>query len=184
MAGKQIGRVPLAGIPHHAVDRYCIQLVEKGFAIAICDQVEDPALAQGLVKREVTRVITPRHGAGGGYAQRQPEQLPRFRGDCRRPLGPLLRRCLHRGIPHHPGGPARPAEPGTDAAAARRGASAYGCPQLSGHAATGGNLRPTARLPAPPVLLHLPLPGTLQPQRSPPAAAAKVSPALSGGAGL
>ncbi len=58
-AGKQIGRVPLAGIPHHAVDRYCIQLVEKGFAIAICDQVEDPALAQGLVKREVTRVITP-----------------------------------------------------------------------------------------------------------------------------
>ena len=58
-AGKAIGRVPLAGIPHHALDRYCIQLVEKGYAIAICDQVEDPALAQGLVKREVTRVITP-----------------------------------------------------------------------------------------------------------------------------
>ncbi|MGF1569415.1 MAG: DNA mismatch repair protein MutS [Nodosilinea sp.] len=58
-AGKAIGRVPLAGIPHHAVDRYCTLLVEKGFAIAICDQVEDPALAQGLVKREVTRVITP-----------------------------------------------------------------------------------------------------------------------------
>ncbi len=58
-AGKQIGRVPLAGIPHHALDRYCTQLVEKGFAIAICDQVEDPAVAQGLVKREVTRVITP-----------------------------------------------------------------------------------------------------------------------------
>lgn len=58
-AGKAIGRVPLAGIPHHALDRYCTALVEKGFAIAICDQVEDPALAQGLVKREVTRVITP-----------------------------------------------------------------------------------------------------------------------------
>jgi DNA mismatch repair protein MutS len=58
-AGKTIGRVPLAGIPHHALDRYCTLLVEKGFAIAICDQVEDPALAQGLVKREVTRVITP-----------------------------------------------------------------------------------------------------------------------------
>jgi DNA mismatch repair protein MutS len=58
-AGKEVGRVPLAGIPHHALDRYCALLVERGFAIAICDQVEDPALAQGLVKREVTRVITP-----------------------------------------------------------------------------------------------------------------------------
>jgi DNA mismatch repair protein MutS len=58
-AGKTIGRVPLAGIPHHALDRYCTLLVERGFAIAICDQVEDPAVAQGLVKREVTRVITP-----------------------------------------------------------------------------------------------------------------------------
>ena len=58
-AGKSVGRVPMAGIPHHALDRYCAQLVEKGYAIAICDQVEDPALAQGLVKREVTRVITP-----------------------------------------------------------------------------------------------------------------------------
>ncbi|MGB3203060.1 MAG: DNA mismatch repair protein MutS [Nodosilinea sp.] len=58
-AGKAIGRVPLAGIPHHALDRYCTLLVEKGYAIAICDQVEDPAVAQGLVKREVTRVITP-----------------------------------------------------------------------------------------------------------------------------
>lgn len=58
-AGKAVGRVPLAGIPHHALDRYCIALVEKGWAIAICDQVEDPAQAQGLVKREVTRVITP-----------------------------------------------------------------------------------------------------------------------------
>ncbi|MBD1876900.1 DNA mismatch repair protein MutS [Nodosilinea sp. FACHB-131] len=58
-AGKQIGRVPLAGIPHHALDRYCTLLVERGYAIAICDQVEDPAVAQGLVKREVTRVITP-----------------------------------------------------------------------------------------------------------------------------
>ncbi|MEO0867835.1 MAG: DNA mismatch repair protein MutS [Cyanobacteria bacterium J06642_11] len=58
-AGKAIGKVPLAGLPHHALDRYCSLLVEKGFAIAICDQVEDPAQAQGLVKREVTRVITP-----------------------------------------------------------------------------------------------------------------------------
>jgi DNA mismatch repair protein MutS len=57
--GKDIGRVTMAGIPHHALERYCRILVEKGYAVAICDQVEDPALAQGLVKREVTRVITP-----------------------------------------------------------------------------------------------------------------------------
>ncbi|MGB8699977.1 MAG: DNA mismatch repair protein MutS [Thermosynechococcaceae cyanobacterium] len=57
--GKEVGRVTMAGIPHHALDRYCRILVEKGYAVALCDQVEDPALAQGLVKREVTRVITP-----------------------------------------------------------------------------------------------------------------------------
>jgi DNA mismatch repair protein MutS len=59
-AGEAIGLVPLAGIPHHALDRYCALLVEKGFAVAICDQTEDAADAQGrLVQREVTRVITP-----------------------------------------------------------------------------------------------------------------------------
>lgn len=58
-AGKEVGRVPMSGIPHHALDRYCAQLVEKGYAIAICDQVEDASEAQGLVRREVTRVLTP-----------------------------------------------------------------------------------------------------------------------------
>jgi DNA mismatch repair protein MutS len=59
-AGKEIGKVPLAGIPHHALDRYCALLVEKGFAVAICDQTEDAADAQGrLVTREVTRIMTP-----------------------------------------------------------------------------------------------------------------------------
>jgi DNA mismatch repair protein MutS len=58
--GKEIGKVPLAGIPHHALDRYCAILVEKGYAVAICDQVEDAADVQGrLVQREITRVITP-----------------------------------------------------------------------------------------------------------------------------
>jgi DNA mismatch repair protein MutS len=57
--GKDVGRVTMAGIPHHALERYCRLLVEKGYAVAICDQVEDPALAKGLVRREVTRVITP-----------------------------------------------------------------------------------------------------------------------------
>lgn len=58
-AGKEVGRVPMAGIPYHALERYASQLVEKGISIAICDQVETAAEAQGLVRREVTRVITP-----------------------------------------------------------------------------------------------------------------------------
>ncbi|MBF2026169.1 MAG: DNA mismatch repair protein MutS [Oscillatoriales cyanobacterium C42_A2020_001] len=59
-AGEDIGQVPLAGIPHHALDRYCAMLVEQGYAVAVCDQTEDASEAQGrLVQREVTRVITP-----------------------------------------------------------------------------------------------------------------------------
>jgi len=61
-AGKGIGRVPMTGVPHHALDRYCTMLVERGFAIAICDQVEDATVAakEGRqVRREVTRILTP-----------------------------------------------------------------------------------------------------------------------------
>jgi DNA mismatch repair protein MutS len=54
--GKQI---PLAGVPHHAIDTYVARLIKKGYKVAICDQVEDPKFAKGIVKREVTRVITP-----------------------------------------------------------------------------------------------------------------------------
>ncbi len=51
--------VPLAGIPYHSVASYIAKLVGKGYKVAICDQVEDPKSAKGIVKREVTRVITP-----------------------------------------------------------------------------------------------------------------------------
>lgn len=53
------GRIPMAGVPHHAVDAYLEKLVSKGYKVAICDQVEDASKAKGLVKRDVTRVITP-----------------------------------------------------------------------------------------------------------------------------
>ncbi|MBC8102080.1 MAG: DNA mismatch repair protein MutS, partial [Cytophagales bacterium] len=52
-------RFPMAGVPFHALDRYLARLVQKGFKVAICDQVEDPKQAKGLVKRRVTRVVTP-----------------------------------------------------------------------------------------------------------------------------
>jgi DNA mismatch repair protein MutS len=56
---KSSEKIPMCGVPFHAVDRYVARLIAKGFRVAICDQVEDPALAKQLVKREVTRVVTP-----------------------------------------------------------------------------------------------------------------------------
>ena len=53
------GAIPMCGVPFHAVDGYLARLVTKGFRVAICEQVEDPKKAKGLVKREVVRVITP-----------------------------------------------------------------------------------------------------------------------------
>lgn len=53
------GRVPMAGVPYHAVERYVARLVQKGYKVAVMDQVEDPRFARGLVKRKVTRVLTP-----------------------------------------------------------------------------------------------------------------------------
>ncbi|MCL5774479.1 MAG: DNA mismatch repair protein MutS, partial [Firmicutes bacterium] len=51
-------KIQMAGVPHHAVDQYIRALISKGFRLAICDQVEDPKLSKGIVKREVVRIIT------------------------------------------------------------------------------------------------------------------------------
>jgi DNA mismatch repair protein MutS len=53
------GAIPMCGVPHHAADAYVARLVRKGFRVAICEQVEDPRKAKGLVRREVVRVISP-----------------------------------------------------------------------------------------------------------------------------
>ena len=52
-------RIPMCGVPYHSVEPYIAKLIKKGFRVAICEQMEDPKLAKGLVKREVIRVITP-----------------------------------------------------------------------------------------------------------------------------
>lgn len=62
LTGKDCGqeeRAPMCGVPYHAADTYINRLVEKGYKVAICEQVEDPKQAKGLVKREVTKVVTP-----------------------------------------------------------------------------------------------------------------------------
>lgn len=62
LTGRDAGngdRAPMCGVPYHSVDDYIKVLVDKGYKVAICDQLEDPSLAKGLVRRDVTRVITP-----------------------------------------------------------------------------------------------------------------------------
>lgn len=62
LTGKSCGmeeRAPMCGVPYHAVDNYLNRLIEKGYKVAICEQVEDPKLAKGIVKREVIRIVTP-----------------------------------------------------------------------------------------------------------------------------
>ena len=62
LTGKSCGlpeRAPMCGIPYHAVDGYLNRLVSKGYKVAICEQMEDPATAKGLVKRDVVRIVTP-----------------------------------------------------------------------------------------------------------------------------
>src|SRR5437763_17206449 len=53
------GAIPMCGVPFHAADGYVTRLVKKGFRVAICDQVEDPRKAKGIVRREVVRVVSP-----------------------------------------------------------------------------------------------------------------------------
>ncbi|MGM7701258.1 DNA mismatch repair protein MutS [Pseudalkalibacillus sp. Hm43] len=57
--GGKGNRIPMCGVPHHSSPNYIAQLIEKGFKVAICEQVEDPKVAKGVVKRDVVQVITP-----------------------------------------------------------------------------------------------------------------------------
>ena len=59
--------IPMCGVPHHALETYLTRLIKKGYRVAICDQVEDPRKAKGIVKREVTRVVSPGTFTDGAY---------------------------------------------------------------------------------------------------------------------
>lgn len=62
LTGRDCGlpeRAPMCGVPYHAADNYIARLIDKGYKVAICEQVEDPSAAKGIVKRDVVRVITP-----------------------------------------------------------------------------------------------------------------------------
>jgi DNA mismatch repair protein MutS len=57
--GKDDNRMPMCGVPYHAAEAYIAKLIEKGYKVAICEQIEDPKLAKGLVKRDIIRIVTP-----------------------------------------------------------------------------------------------------------------------------
>ena len=62
LTGRDCGqeeRAPMCGVPFHSADSYIAKLVSRGYKVAICEQMEDPALAKGIVKREAIRIITP-----------------------------------------------------------------------------------------------------------------------------
>lgn len=52
-------RIPMCGVPYHSAEGYIARLIAKGYKVSICEQMEDPALAKGLVKREIIRTVTP-----------------------------------------------------------------------------------------------------------------------------
>ena len=62
LTGRNCGleeRAPMCGVPHHSAQNYIAKLIEKGYKVAICEQVEDPSQAEGIVRREITRIISP-----------------------------------------------------------------------------------------------------------------------------
>ncbi len=70
------GAIPMCGVPHHAADGYIARLVKKGFRVAVCEQMEDPKKAKGLVRREVVRVVSPGTLTDAGYLEaREPAFL-------------------------------------------------------------------------------------------------------------
>ncbi len=73
LTGRDAGtkeKVPMCGVPHHAADSYIERLVAKGYKVAICEQVEDPSVAKGIVKRDVVRLITP-----GTYIENKSDEI-------------------------------------------------------------------------------------------------------------
>ena len=83
LTGKDCGleeRAPMCGVPYHAVEGYLSRLVQKGYKVAIAEQMEDPKQAKGLVKREVIRVVTPGTMTNSQALDEIKKQLPD--GNC------------------------------------------------------------------------------------------------------
>ena len=91
--------VPMCGVPYHAADNYLSRLLRKGYRVAICEQMEDPKLTKKIVRREVTRVLTPGTAVDpdAGFGAKQ---LPGGAAPCRSGGGPGPARPFYRRLPH------------------------------------------------------------------------------------
>ena len=99
---KEGGDMPLAGIPYHAVDSYLPKLIKKGYKVAICEQLEDPKMAKGVVKRGVVRVITPGTVIDSSLISDQSNNyLMSVSGDGTR-IRDIIPGCQHWRIPDNP----------------------------------------------------------------------------------
>ena len=96
------GAIPMCGVPYHAADGYIARLVKKGFRVAVCEQMEDPKKAKGLVRREVVRVVSPGTLTDAGYLEaREPAFLMGIvAGAGRLGLRGGAARCVDRRVHH------------------------------------------------------------------------------------
>ena len=92
-------RIPMCGVPYHSAEGYIARLIAKGYKVSICEQMEDPALAKGLVKREIIRTVTPGTVLGRGMPGRGTQQLSVRRVSDRHGGGTVRGGHLHRAGP-------------------------------------------------------------------------------------
>src|ERR1019366_4576819 len=98
--------IPMCGVPYHAAEGYVARLIQRGYRVAICDQVEDPKLAKKLVKREITRIVTPGTAMDANLVRAR-EQLPGSGRTGRRARRGGACRSLDRRIPRDGSGTRR-----------------------------------------------------------------------------
>ena len=91
--------VPMCGVPYHAADNYLSRLLRKGYRVAICEQMEDPKLTKKIVRREVTRVLTPGTAIDPSLASERNNYLAALHLGAY--LGAGAARPLHRRLSHH-----------------------------------------------------------------------------------
>ena len=89
--------VPMCGVPYHSAGTYLQRLLRRGYRVAICEQMEDPKAAKGVVRREVTRVLTPGHSSRCGTGGK-PEPVAGERGGAGQRPGSLCRRGRDRSL--------------------------------------------------------------------------------------
>ncbi len=92
--------IPMCGIPYHAADTYIGRLIRRGFKVAVCDQVEDPRHAKGIVKREVVRIVTPSTYVHQGYLEEKEANYLMAVIAPAQDGGRVSRGSLHRRLPH------------------------------------------------------------------------------------